>query len=134
MYLRKAQLTLVKSERLIFSRAPCEGERRARILYLIWHLFTRLSSKRRGVASSHIQKRITTLSLLDGARGGRDATTFRATGTILSSFLCFSSSFVFKAYRGCERDKVVSTNVPIQMSFQKSQIEKKRREDFKRGR
>ena len=37
---RKAQLT-VKSERLIFSRA-CEGERRARILYLIWHLFTRL--------------------------------------------------------------------------------------------
>ena len=41
---RKAQLT-VKSERLIFSRA-CEGERRARILYLIWHLFTRLSGSR----------------------------------------------------------------------------------------
>ena len=41
MYLRKAQLTLVKSERLVFSRS-CEGERRARILYLIWHLFTRL--------------------------------------------------------------------------------------------
>jgi hypothetical protein len=131
-------LTPVKSERLnyLLSRASVKAKGEQRILYLIWHLFTRLSGKRKGVASSHIQKKESHNDerSLDGERGSRRATTcIRATGNnaIPCHRFC-SSSFVFKA----QKDKVGSrqcANVPIQMSFQKSQIEKKRREDCKRG-
>ena len=47
----------------IFSRVCVKAKGEQSILYLIWHLFTRLSGKRRGVASSHIQKRITQRTL-----------------------------------------------------------------------
>ena len=80
------------------------------ILYLIWHLFTRLSGKRRGVASSHIQKRITQRTLsLDGKRGSRATTFIRATGNtiLLSSFVLFFFRLQ-SAEDGCERDKVGS--------------------------
>ena len=129
----------------LLSRAfVCEGERRAtHFIFNLASLYPTFRKKRRGVASSHIQKRITqqrTLSL-DGKRGSRRATTFiRATGNTIPCHRFCMRFFFFRlqsAEDGCERDKVGSrqcANVPIQMSFQKSQIEKKRREDFKRGR
>jgi len=88
----------------IFSRATVKAKGEQSILYLIWHLLPDFP----GVASSHIQKRITFLLSLDGKRGSR-ATTFRATGTILCYRLCFSS-FGFKARRmGRERQSRFET-------------------------
>jgi hypothetical protein len=68
------------------------------ILYLIWHLLPDFP----GVASSHIQKRITQRTLsLDGKRGSRATTFIRATGNTIPChrFVCVCSSFVFKARR-----------------------------------
>ena len=123
---------------LSFKRVKAKGEQS--ILYLIWHLFTRLSGKRRGVASSHIQKRITQRTLsLDGKRGSRATTFIRATGnTILLSSFCMRLFFfrLQSAEDGCERDKVGSRHPMCQSKcpFKNLRSRKKRREDFKRGR
>jgi hypothetical protein len=78
------------------------------ILYLIWHLLPDFP----GVASSHIQKRITQRTLsLDGKRGSRATTFIRATGnTILLSSFCVRLFFfrLQSAEDGCERDTVGS--------------------------
>ena len=134
---RKAELTR-KSARLFSTRAKCFWRKREQsILYLIWHLFNR-RGEREAKESRHLtfKKESHNELSLNGKRGSH-ATTFRATGNTIPyhrscAFLLRSSQ---SERRRCERDKgggqdewVVSSNLPIQMSFQKSQIEKKIKE------
>ena len=83
-----------KCASLLYSRKVFLAKTRARILYLIWHLFNRRGEReaKESRVISHSKKEYS-LSL-NGARGGH-ATRFRATGTILL-FARFSSSFVSK--------------------------------------
>jgi hypothetical protein len=78
------------------------------ILYLIWHLLPDFP----GVASSHIQKRITQRTLsLDGKRGSRATTFIRATGNTIPYHRFCVRLFFFRlqsAEDGCERDTVGS--------------------------
>jgi hypothetical protein len=109
------------------------------ILYLIWHLFTRLSGTRRGVASSHIQKRITRRTLsLDGKRGSRATTFIRATGNaILLSSFCMRLFFFRLQSAEDVRERQSRFRHPMCQSkcpFKNLRSRKKRREDLKRGR
>ena len=139
---RKAQyLTPVKSERLKSSLIRvCEGERRAtHFIFNLASLYPTFREAKGSRVIAHSKKKNHTTT---NARSmAREAVVVRrhafAQQVIMRFhvivFVCVSSSFVFKA----QKDTVGSrqcANVPIQMSFQKSQIEKKRREDFKRGR
>ena len=118
----------------IFSRLRVKAKGERSILYLICHLFTRLSGSR---VIAHSKKNHNELSL-DGKRGSRATTFIRATGnTILLSSFCVRLFFfrLQSAEDGCERDKVGSDtqcanpNVLSKISLDR---EKKKREDFKR--
>ena len=104
------------------------------ILYLIWHLLPDFP----GVASSHIQKRITQRTLsLDGKRGSRATTFIRATGNtiLLSSFLCAFVLLSASKRGGWMRERHSRFRHPMCQSkcpFKNLRSRKKRREDFKR--
>ena len=110
----------------IFSRATVKAKGEQSILYLIWHLLPDFP----GVASSHIQKRITT-----NARSmAREAVVRRHSFAqqVIRFYICafLLSSSKRGGWMRERQSRFETPNVPIQMSFQKSQIEKKKKRGF----
>ena len=128
---RKAQLT-VKSERLIFSRA-CEGERRARILYLIWHLFTRLFKAKGSRVIANSKKNYNSLAQWRERRSCDEIPRNRYDSIVflLFFFFCLQSAEDARETKSVRDAWSCQPICQTKCPFKNLRSRKKRREDFK---